>query len=85
MLKQEAKIYDEIPRHMTEEYCGFNFVAPIPYPVPVGAVVPKFYGYYEPVRDENYRSGASPILLLEECGKPIEPAKLTADQRCVDS
>ncbi|KAI0688990.1 hypothetical protein BC835DRAFT_1229317, partial [Cytidiella melzeri] len=81
MLENEAKIYDEMPKHMFEDWCGYNLVTPVPHPVPVGPVLPKFYGYYEPVKNAQYRDRSSPILLLEECGEPIEPHKLTLDQK----
>ncbi|KAJ7019878.1 hypothetical protein C8F04DRAFT_1014895 [Mycena alexandri] len=46
-------MYDAFPKHLQEDWCGLNLVAPITHPVPVGAVVPKFYGYYVPVREDN--------------------------------
>ncbi|KZT64225.1 hypothetical protein DAEQUDRAFT_732892 [Daedalea quercina L-15889] len=96
-LRHEAGIFSLFPRHLQEEYCGYNLVTPIRYPVPVGAVVPKFYGYYVPVEDdgsvcdhtyeeydeEDMRSveGFSPLLLTEECGEPIVPRKFSVDDR----
>ncbi|KAJ7886638.1 hypothetical protein B0H14DRAFT_2338137, partial [Mycena olivaceomarginata] len=67
-------------------WCGLNLVTPIMHPVPVAAVVPKFYGYYVPVKEDSslsYRAwhSMSPILLLEECGKPILADKFTPDER----
>ncbi|KAJ6511193.1 hypothetical protein C8R45DRAFT_814758 [Mycena sanguinolenta] len=98
LLHNEGKMYDAFPKHLQEDWCGLNLVAPITHPVPVGAVVPKFYGYYEPVSDpvaeaahisrdfmqtSSYRAWRrmSPILLLEECGKPIQPEGFTPDER----
>ncbi|KII95555.1 hypothetical protein PLICRDRAFT_170195 [Plicaturopsis crispa FD-325 SS-3] len=93
MLENEAEIYNSMPSHLMEEWCGLNLVSPIKYPVPVGAVVPKFYGYYVPDFDEptHDKKGkvlrswekSSPILLLEDCGKPISPKghKMTLDQK----
>lgn len=96
LLTNEARIYDTMPRHFQEDWSGFNLVSPIKYPVPVGAVAPKFFGWYLPEDDnahENTKSaseddegeercsGRSPILLLEECGEPIRPHKFTLDER----
>ncbi|KAJ7320719.1 hypothetical protein DFH08DRAFT_641833, partial [Mycena albidolilacea] len=107
LLHNEGKIYDAFPKHLQEEWCGLNLVTPIMHPVPVTAVVPKFYGYYVPPEGENdceeedkdaykyieanarfksspsYRAwhSMSPILLLEECGKPILADKFTPDER----
>lgn len=50
--RNEGKIYDAFPEHMMEDWSGLNLVSPIVNPVPVGAVVPKFYGYY--VLDREY-------------------------------
>ncbi|KAF7311586.1 hypothetical protein MKEN_01061300 [Mycena kentingensis (nom. inval.)] len=79
-LKREAKVYQALPAHLAEHYSGFNIVRPSPEPVPVGAVVPQFYGYYAPpvASSSTY---LSPIMLLEDCGAPIEPRLLTADQK----
>ena len=84
LLNREAKIYNTFSRHSSEDWCGFN---------PAGPVVPKFYGYYVPVEmedgkevlrdDEKDYESPSPILLMEECGKPVKPEKFTADQRYV--
>ncbi|KAI0649777.1 hypothetical protein C8Q79DRAFT_997833 [Trametes meyenii] len=37
----------------TQEHCGFNVVPPCRYPVPVGPVVPKCYGFYLPVGEDG--------------------------------
>ncbi|KAJ7161989.1 hypothetical protein C8R43DRAFT_1063213 [Mycena crocata] len=96
LLLNEGRIYDAFPKHLQEDWCGLNLVAPITHPVPVHAVVPKFYGYYAPVREDverdrqaafkystSYQSWSrmSPILLLEECGSPIVPSKFSDDDR----
>ena len=96
-LRHEAGIFNLFPRHLQEEYCGYNLVSPIRHPVPVGAVVPKFYGYYVPIandgswQDETYEgcseddmsqaAGTSPLLLMEECGDPVVPRKFSIDDR----
>lgn len=79
LLHNEAKIFGSFPRHLSEEWCGYNIISPLSWPVPVGPVVPKFYGYYLPT-GEN-RDKLSPILLMEECGTPVNPNRLTLDQR----
>ncbi|KAL0954503.1 hypothetical protein HGRIS_003470 [Hohenbuehelia grisea] len=48
MLRNEAKTYDSFPQHMMEEWLGMNLVLPIKSPQPIGAVAPKFFGYYVP-------------------------------------
>ncbi|RPD60675.1 hypothetical protein L227DRAFT_547709 [Lentinus tigrinus ALCF2SS1-6] len=97
LLRHEADVYNAFPKDTQEEYCGFNVVPPCHrYPVPVGAIVPKFFGFYV-AEGESSRPHSehaicsedgpcrvdwmSPILLMEECGQPVEPEKFTADQR----
>ena len=53
LLANEGKVYSKLPRHTQEEYCGFNIVPPCNYPVPVGAIAPKFYGYYVPMEEDG--------------------------------
>lgn len=87
LFENEAKIYNLFPEHLSQDWCGYNLVTPIKHPVPVGPVVPKFFGYYVPTRDDGspfhvFDAGApSPILLLEECGNPVAPEKFSADER----
>ncbi|KZS99889.1 uncharacterized protein LAESUDRAFT_667429 [Laetiporus sulphureus 93-53] len=83
MLKTEADIYNKFPRHLMEHWSGYNLIAPHNFPVPVHAVVPKFYGYYVPEEDTPASdvSGLSPILLIEECGEPIDPKELSLDEQ----
>ncbi|EMD36822.1 hypothetical protein CERSUDRAFT_51449, partial [Gelatoporia subvermispora B] len=97
-LRQEGVMYSRFPRHIQQEYSGYQVIRPIHYPVPVSPVVPKFYGYYAPVdddgkvNDEGYYDasddddypvgGPSPILLIEECGDPIDSSELSLDDRC---
>ncbi|EMD36867.1 hypothetical protein CERSUDRAFT_35514, partial [Gelatoporia subvermispora B] len=96
-LRREARMYGRFPRHIQQEYCGFQLIRPIKHPVPTGPVVPKFYGYYVPTNekgeavDNSYREveenkdytvkGPSPILLMEECGEPINPSTFSLDDR----
>ena len=77
-LHNEAKIFGSFPRHLSEEWCGYNMVSPLSWPVPVGPVVPKFYGYYLPTGED--KDTLSPILLMEQCGTPVEPEELTPEQ-----
>ena len=79
LFHNEAKIFSSFPRHFSEEWCGYNMVSPLSWPVPVGPVVPKFYGYYMPTGEK--RDTLSPILLMEECGTPVNPRRLTPEQK----
>ena len=97
LLQNEARVYDALPKHTQEDWCGYNIVPQCRFPVPVSAIAPKFYGYYLPVDDKgnvkvNEHKNCSedrpctvewpsPILLMEECGNPVQPSKFTADQR----
>ena len=47
-LEREARNYQEFPRHFFEHWSGYNVLPPSHDPVPVGALVPQFYGYYVP-------------------------------------
>jgi hypothetical protein len=82
-LARETKTYQSFPSHLFEHWNGYNVIPPLQDPVPVGAVVPQFYGYYIP--DENTKhdtlSYLSPILLLEDCGIPIDADELNKDDR----
>ncbi|KAJ7618438.1 hypothetical protein FB45DRAFT_755663 [Roridomyces roridus] len=83
-LHHEAAIYTEFPEYLTQDFTGYALVPGLKYPVPVGAVVPKFYGYYLPAED-GYTVGTiarpSPILLLEDCGSPVDPQTLSHDDK----
>ncbi|TFY73015.1 hypothetical protein EWM64_g10997, partial [Hericium alpestre] len=105
LLENEAETYNAFPRHLMEDWCGYNLVTPAHgFPVPATAVVPKFYGYYvpdfevpEPEKKENSKTNGrydyegsrhdradnrpSPILLMEECGTPIQPKNFSLDQK----
>ncbi|KAF8623831.1 hypothetical protein AX15_006158 [Amanita polypyramis BW_CC] len=79
-LEHEANIYKEFPQHIFEHWSGYNVMAPLnQYPVPLGAVVPQYYGYYEPEK-ETMRY-MSPILLMENCGKQIQVESLSEDDK----
>lgn len=53
LLNNEAHIYSKFPKHLMEHYTGFHLVKPCTHPVPVNAIVPKFFGFYVPVREER--------------------------------
>ncbi|KAI0329808.1 hypothetical protein GY45DRAFT_1324614 [Cubamyces sp. BRFM 1775] len=55
LLHNEARTYHAFPEHAQQEYCGYNIVPPCHYPVPIGPIVPRFYGFYLPVdKDGNF-------------------------------
>src|SRR5882762_2788431 len=66
-LDREAKNYQSFPAHLFEHRNGYNVIPPLHDPVPEGAVVPQFYGYYVPEK----KIGDRYLLLLENCGVPI--------------
>jgi len=78
-FRNEAKIFGSFQKHLSEEWCGYNMVSPLSWPIPVGPVVPKFYGYYMPIGEMKEK--LSPIMLMEECGTPVDPLKLTPEQK----
>ena len=94
-LAREAEQYQAFPRHFFEHWSGYNLIKPIRFPTPVGPLVPQFYGYYVPdidadQLDSESRPGTpspelrrylSSILLIEDCGKPINPDELTLDDQ----
>lgn len=89
-LAHEAQNYQKFDDILFEHWTGYNVVPPLHDPTPVGAVVPQFYGYYEAVDEKGKKIKAdkrgrylSPILLLEDCGKPIVVENLSIDDRCV--
>lgn len=86
-LNNEATVYSKFPGHLMEDWCGYNFVPPVKHPVPVGPVVPRFYGYYLPegtsLSDALESDAPSPILLMEECGQPVQPDQLSLDEQFV--
>lgn len=80
-LKQEAKNYQKFPAHFFKHWNGYNIVPPLHDPTPIGAVVPQFYGYYVPEKGDGDQGYLSPILLLEDCGTPIDVEALDIDDR----
>lgn len=84
MLRHEAKFYAKvIPSYMSEDWTGYHFVADTMYDdgdgvLPVVAVVPKFYGFYVP-EHWVHRGLVSSIMLIEECGVPVEREELKSN------
>ncbi|KAH7928357.1 hypothetical protein BV22DRAFT_1030839 [Leucogyrophana mollusca] len=58
-LAREADNYQAFPGYLFEHYNGYNIVPPLHDPVPVGAVVPQFYGHYlpDPIADQPNTRG----------------------------
>jgi len=81
-LQIEAVNYQQFPKHVFEHWSGFNIFPPFQYPVPLGPIVPQFYGYYVPENAATSgRDYLSPILLLEKCGTPISGRNLSVDDK----
>ncbi|MCJ1381777.1 hypothetical protein MMC17_004888 [Xylographa soralifera] len=85
-LDNEAEVLTKLStkdhRHMQQEWCGFNLLPDMARPVPVGPVVPKFYGYYKPQPHETESTEhLSPILLVEDCGVPIQKRSLSQENK----
>ena len=88
-LRREANNYQSFPADLFEHWSGYNIIQPLHDPVPVGAVLPQFYGYYVPEKNSDgdkedtiyYPPYLSAILLLENCGIPIDPEALDKDDK----
>jgi hypothetical protein len=69
----------EFPAHILTHWKGRGVIPPLQDSTPMGALVPQFYGFYVPEQqNEEYQS---PIMLLEDCGSPVNPEKLNVDDR----
>ncbi|KLO09416.1 hypothetical protein SCHPADRAFT_834061 [Schizopora paradoxa] len=79
-LANEAWRYMNFPNHFFEHWTGYNIIPPCKDPLPVGAVVPQFYGYYRP-QEQCEGEFMSPILLLEHCGTQANMNELTLEER----
>ncbi|TFK23387.1 hypothetical protein FA15DRAFT_620944 [Coprinopsis marcescibilis] len=78
-LEREAANYQTFPDHFFEHWNGFNIIRPMLDPVPVGALVPQFYGYYT---TRNGGEGRSAIMLLEDCGEQVgDVDEMSVDDR----
>ncbi|KAF8557553.1 hypothetical protein OG21DRAFT_1494727 [Imleria badia] len=83
-LAGEAGNYQNFPEHFFHHYNGYTVIKQLHTIVPVNAIVPQFYGYYVPKKDEanpGQPSYLSPILLLEHCGNPIDPEELSDEDQ----
>lgn len=96
-LDREAKNYQAFPHSMFEHQSGTYTFSNGTASVPMGAIVPQFYGYYTP-REQNAERAhlkdslhqlpgnyLSRILLLEDYGKQIPLRELTRAEKYVDS
>ncbi|KAK0472454.1 hypothetical protein IW261DRAFT_1424281 [Armillaria novae-zelandiae] len=87
-LEREAKNYQQFPEHFFQHWSRYNVIAPLHDPTPALAVVPQFYGYYIPEEDEaktcndDNMEYISTILLLEDCGGPVDVDQLDLDDPC---
>ncbi|KAF9233238.1 hypothetical protein BU15DRAFT_54176 [Melanogaster broomeanus] len=79
-LAREARNYLNFPAHFFQHWNGYNVVAPLHDPTPVGALVPQFFGYYVP-HSKSKHQYRSPILLIEDCGEPVDPDTLSTDDK----
>ena len=50
-LDRESVNYQMFPDHFFQHWNGYNVVSPLTEPVPVGALVPQYYGHYVPDED----------------------------------
>ncbi|KAG2121545.1 hypothetical protein BD769DRAFT_1361211 [Suillus cothurnatus] len=83
-LAREANNYQSFPDHFFQHWNGYNVMPPLHDPVPVGALCPQFYGYYtpdDPTDGTSRPNYLSPILLLEYCGREIDPDELCIDDK----
>lgn len=82
-LEREASNYQRFPDYFFEQYSGYHLVPDLRQVIPVGAIVPQFYGYYVPDEScaQNHDEYLSPILLLEDCGSQIGDIALSIDDR----
>ena len=48
------------------------------------AAVPKFFGYYHQIDERGSTIAASPILLLEDCGRSVRSFKRSVDYQAMD-
>ncbi|KAG2130865.1 hypothetical protein DEU56DRAFT_740426 [Suillus clintonianus] len=85
-LAREAKNYQSFPDHFFQHWNGYNVTPPLHDPVPIGALCPQFYGYYEPDdpidgTKSDQCDYLSPILLMEHCGRKVDPEALCLDDK----
>ncbi|KAJ3795545.1 hypothetical protein GGU11DRAFT_810440 [Lentinula aff. detonsa] len=80
-MKREAANYQRFGMQFSQHWTGYTLATPLQDPTPMGAITPVFYGYYSKEDSSDSDQYFSPILLLEDCGTPIEPDKLDFDDR----
>ncbi|TRM59904.1 hypothetical protein BD626DRAFT_408405 [Schizophyllum amplum] len=75
-----------MPAHLAEHWSGYNIRRPFRAPTPLGAVVPRSFGYYVPTDAHDHDGYLSGILLVEDCGEQIKEEALNEDeqQECAD-
>ncbi|KAF8133239.1 hypothetical protein EV363DRAFT_1430579 [Boletus edulis] len=71
-LANEGDNYEHFPEHFFRHYSGYNLIDQLHAVVPVNAVEDK---------ELRYPPYISPILLLEHCGKPINPPNLSVEEQ----
>ena len=80
-LRLESSNYQRFPMSFFQHFNGYNIIAPIHEPTPVGAVAPQFYGFYEPEESVGQKNFLSPILLMEHCGSQVDVDNLGYDDK----
>ncbi|KAF9266492.1 hypothetical protein L218DRAFT_922088 [Marasmius fiardii PR-910] len=90
-LCREAMNYQKFDPSFSEHWTGYTVAKPLLEPTPCGALVPGFYGYYvregegsgevEDTKEKPKPKYFSPLLLLEDCGEPIDVRSLNLDDR----
>ena len=78
-LATEAMNYQTFPLHFFKHWEGRTVIPPLNDPTPAGALAPQFYGFYVPEQDRD--EYLSPIMLLEDCGVPVDPSMLNVDEK----
>jgi hypothetical protein len=67
-LDRESLNYQAFPDHFFQHWNGYNVVPPLHEPVPVGALVPQYYGYYTPNEDTPVRKKKR-VVVVDEVGQ----------------
>ncbi|KAI4522803.1 hypothetical protein K525DRAFT_268537 [Schizophyllum commune Loenen D] len=80
-LAHEARMYMRFPLELAQHRKVTTHPKELEYDVPLGAVIPQFFGYYVPVAKPEDGRYLSPIMLVESCGTPIEGMYLNELQR----
>ncbi|KAI5825606.1 hypothetical protein K523DRAFT_375563 [Schizophyllum commune Tattone D] len=71
-LAHEARMYTRFPPELAQHRKGAASFKKLNFEIPLGAVIPQFFGYYVPVEKPTDGRYLSPIMLVESCGTPIE-------------